>query len=141
MAEAMQVELVSADRSVWSGEARQVNARTTEGDLGGMSDHTPVMSVLVPGVVEVIEPDGVSFQAAVAEGFISVADNRVSVLSESITLRDEIDIEEARAELAAAEDDLQMRRAIDRKSTRLNSSHVATSYAVFCLKKKKMNIT
>ena len=112
MAEAMQVALVSADRSVWSGEARQVNARTTEGDLGVMSDHTPVMSVLVPGVVEVIEPDDVSFQAAVAEGFISVADNRVSVLSESITLRDEIDIEEARAELAAAEDDLQMRRAI-----------------------------
>src|SRR5690625_5794979 len=33
-----------------------------------------------------------------------------------------------------------MRRGIDRKSTRLNSSHVAISYAVFCLKKKKEKI-
>src|SRR5439155_26728233 len=31
-------------------------------------------------------------------------------------------------------------RLIDRKSTRLNSSHVAISYAVFCLKKKKKTI-
>src|SRR3712207_7575531 len=30
-------------------------------------------------------------------------------------------------------------RAIDRKSTRLNSSHANISYAVFCLKKKKIN--
>lgn len=112
MAEAMQVELVAADRRVWSGEAKQVNARTSDGDLGVMADHTPVMSVLVPGVVEVVEPDDVSFKAAVAEGFISVADNRVSLLSENITLRDEIDIDEARAELAAAENDLQIRRAI-----------------------------
>src|SRR5436309_6727758 len=29
----------------------------------------------------------------------------------------------------------------DRKSTRLNSSHVKISYAVFCLKKKKIQIT
>src|SRR5439155_23064468 len=34
-------------------------------------------------------------------------------------------------------DDLRVRRRRDRKSTRLNSSHVAISYAVFCLKKKK----
>src|SRR5437870_7733320 len=35
----------------------------------------------------------------------------------------------------------ELRRAVDRKSTRLNSSHVAISYAVFCLKKKKLNVT
>src|SRR5256885_6340909 len=29
--------------------------------------------------------------------------------------------------------------ALDRKSTRLNSSHLVISYAVFCLKKKKKN--
>lgn len=112
MAEPMQLELVAVDRLVWSGEALQVNARTAEGDVGIMPNHTPVMSVLVPGVVEIIEPDGASYTAAVAEGFISVADNRVSLLSEEISLHHEIDIAEARAELAAAEDDTEMRRAV-----------------------------
>src|SRR5690625_5792277 len=35
---------------------------------------------------------------------------------------------------------LKKRKTIDRKSTRLNSSHVAISYAVFCLKKKTNEI-
>src|SRR5207253_8197334 len=34
----------------------------------------------------------------------------------------------------------QLRLRPDRKSTRLNSSHVAISYAVFCLKKKIQNL-
>src|SRR5690349_23507421 len=44
---------------------------------------------------------------------------------------------EAAVELAAGDDGLRMRSVEDRKSTRLNSSHVEISYAVFCLKKKK----
>lgn len=112
MADPFHVELVAADRQVWSGDAMQINARTTNGDLGVLPNHTPVMSVLEPGVLEIIEPDELPIKAAVAEGFISVADNRVSVLSEQIWLHDEIVIEEARAELAAAESDVQIRRAL-----------------------------
>src|SRR5690625_5447248 len=37
-------------------------------------------------------------------------------------------------------DELMEMTGLDRKSTRLNSSHVAISYAVFCLKKKKVNV-
>lgn len=112
MADPFHVELVAADRQVWSGDAMQINARTTNGDLGVLPNHTPVMSVLEPGVLEIIEPGELPIKAAVAEGFISVADNRVSVLSEQIWLHDEIVIEEARAELAAAESDVQIRRAL-----------------------------
>lgn len=112
MADSFQVELVAADRLVWSGEATRLNARTSDGDVGILSDHTPVMSLLVPGVVEIIEPGDVAFTVAVAEGFISVADNRVSLLSENMSLFHEINLEEARAELAAAEDDVHMRRAV-----------------------------
>src|SRR3989442_4442568 len=43
------------------------------------------------------------------------------------------------ARMTAADGDLKTQRAVDRKSTRLNSSHVRISYAVFCLKKKKTN--
>jgi len=103
MAEALQIELVAADRVVWSGQARQVIARTVDGDLGVLVGHAPLLSLLVPGVVEITDAEGNVVRAAVDEGFLSVADDRVSILSEDAFLADEIDAEAVRLELATAE--------------------------------------
>lgn len=106
MSDPLQIELVSADRVVWSGQASEVLARTVEGDLGVLADHAPLLSLLVPGVVVITPLEGeADIKAAVAEGFISVANNRVSILSEDAFLADEIDVAAARAELEAAEAD------------------------------------
>jgi len=98
----LQVELVAADRTVWSGQATMVIARTTEGDLGVLRNHAPVLSLLVPGVVEISPIEGDRMVAAVDGGFVSVAANRVSILSEHAVLSHEIDVEQARSELEAA---------------------------------------
>src|SRR3712207_2625169 len=74
----MQVELVAADRLVWSGEATMVIARTTEGDVGILPDHAPMLSLLVDGVVDVTTSEGETWVAAVDAGFLSVAANRIS---------------------------------------------------------------
>lgn len=95
----MQVELVAADRLVWSGEATQIIARTTEGDVGILPDHTPMLSLLVDGIVDISTVEGESWVAAVNSGFLSVAGNRISVLSERVELSHEVDLEDARAEL------------------------------------------
>ena len=101
----LQVELVAADRTVWSGQASMVIARTTEGDVGVLRNHAPLLSLLVPGVVEITAVEGDDLVAAVDGGFLAVANNRVSILSEHAVLSDEIDLESARADLAAAEAD------------------------------------
>ena len=98
----LQVELVAADRVVWSGEAVRVLARTAEGDLGVLANHAPLLSVLVPGVVEIEQAGGERVRAAVSEGFLSVADNRVSVLSEDSFLENELDRSTVESELTAA---------------------------------------
>ena len=54
----LQVELVAADRLVWSGEAKVVNARTAGGEIGILANHMPILSLLAAGVVEVETPDG-----------------------------------------------------------------------------------
>jgi F-type H+-transporting ATPase subunit epsilon len=105
MADLLQIELVAADRVVWSGQASQVIARTVEGDLGVLSGHAPLLSLLVPGVVEIKPPDGEVVRAAVAVGFLSVADNHVSILSEDAFLPSEIDASATQAELEAARND------------------------------------
>jgi len=95
----MQVELVAADRLVWSGEAKQVIARTTEGDVGILPNHSPLLSLMVHGIVDVTTSDNETWLAAVDAGFLSVANNRVSILSEHAEMSHDIDLEKARADL------------------------------------------
>jgi F-type H+-transporting ATPase subunit epsilon len=100
----LHVELVAADRLVWSGEAKMVIARTTEGDLGVLPNHAPALSLLVDGVVDVQTTEGETWVAAVDAGFLSVANNRVSVLSEHAEMSHEIDLEKARHDLERAKE-------------------------------------
>ncbi len=103
MAATLQIELVAADRIVWSGEARMVLTRTVDGELGIMANHTPLLSVLSIGTVDIRGEDGEHLVAAVDGGFISVAKNRVSILSGRVEVSDEIDVEAARRDREAAE--------------------------------------
>jgi F-type H+-transporting ATPase subunit epsilon len=95
----MQVELVAADRLVWSGEAKMVIARTTEGDVGILPNHAPMLSLMVDGIVDVTTSEGETWIAAVDAGFLSVAANRISVLAEHAEMSHDIDLEKARADL------------------------------------------
>src|SRR5690625_480794 len=83
--------------------------------------------------------------APFADGPITIKDvehirhhesNRISVICESLTKLG-IKVEEFRDGLKVCPGNPKPALLKDRKSTRLNSSHVAISYAVFCLKKKK----
>lgn len=96
------VSLVAADRVVWQGEATMVIARTTEGDVGILPNHAPVLSLMVDGVVDIQTPEGETWVAAVDAGFLSVADNRISILSEHAEMSHEIDLEKARHDLERA---------------------------------------
>lgn len=100
----LQVELVSADSRVWSGEASFVLARTTDGEIGVLPHHAPLLSVLVESVVLIRGDGGEAQVAAVDGGFISVANNRVSILSEHAETADDIDLESARRDVDQAAD-------------------------------------
>ena len=102
MADALTVELVAADRMVWSGEATFVIARTVEGDIGVLRGHAPVLSVLTEAIVEITAEDGHTVFAVADGGFLSVANDRVSILSEHAELATEVDVDEARALLEDA---------------------------------------
>lgn len=103
MADVLHVEVVSADRTVWSGEATRVIARTSEGDVGILPGHAPLLSLLVDGVIDVLTAEDETWVAAVSSGFISVANNRVSILSEYAEASHDIDLEKARQDLERAQ--------------------------------------
>ncbi len=98
----LHAELVVPDRELWSGEARIVIAKTLEGDIGVLTGHSPVFGILAEGsVVEILTEDA-EVRAAVSGGFLSVADDRVSILAAQAQLGAEVDLEQARRELATA---------------------------------------
>ena len=99
----LHVALVVPDRQLWSGEASMVIAKTTEGDIGVLTGRAPVFGVLAEGsLVEIVSNDETRVRAAVSGGFLSVADDKVSILAAQAQLGAEIDTEEARRELDAA---------------------------------------
>lgn len=95
----LHVELVAADRTVWSGEASMVLARTTEGDIGVLPNHAPALSLMVHGVVDITTTSNETWIAAVDAGFLSVANNRVSILAGNAEMSHDIDLEKARKDL------------------------------------------
>lgn len=83
---ALQVELVSADSRVWSGEASMVVARTVDGEMGVLPGHAPVLSLLAAGEVRISPAEGGQVVAHVDGGFLSVEHNRVTVVSDRASL-------------------------------------------------------
>jgi F-type H+-transporting ATPase subunit epsilon len=99
----MQVELVSVERPIWSGEATAVYARTPEGEIGVLPGHAPLLGALAPGwLVRIQQADGVEQRVAVHGGFLSVRADGVSVLAEIAESADEIDVARAHAALERA---------------------------------------
>jgi F-type H+-transporting ATPase subunit epsilon len=98
----LQVALVVPDRELWSGEARTVIAKTTEGDIGVLTGHSPVFGILAEGSLVEILTEESSVKAAVSGGFLSVADDQVSILAAEARLGQEVNVETTRQELAAA---------------------------------------
>jgi F-type H+-transporting ATPase subunit epsilon len=103
------VELLMPDRSLWSGEAGMVIAKTIDGDIGVMTGHSPVFGILSPGSLVRIQPaagdddiSGADVRAAVRDGFLSVTDNRVSILASVGELADDVEASAAQADLDAA---------------------------------------
>jgi F-type H+-transporting ATPase subunit epsilon len=100
----MHVELVSVERALWSGDANAVYARTTEGELGILPGHTPLLGALAPGwIVRIDRADEGELKVAVHGGFLSVRKDGVSVLAEMAELADDIDTARARAALDRAD--------------------------------------
>jgi F-type H+-transporting ATPase subunit epsilon len=129
LADPLNVELVAADRTVWTGEADMVIARTADGEIGILPGHAPVLGVLVPGAVQIRQQQG-SVVAAVHGGFLSVADNQVAVLAELVELADDIDLGRAQQALDRASgqpaDDEEAAAAAGRAQARIRAHGLAT---------------
>jgi F-type H+-transporting ATPase subunit epsilon len=131
----LQVELVSPEAIVYTGEATMVVARTPDGDIAFQSGHIPFIGTLAGrGPIKIFLAEGGVKQVAVHSGFVQVANDVVSILSDVAELPETIDVarataarDRAKALLAADAGNLEARGALDRAELRLGVAASATA--------------
>ena len=131
----LQVQVVSPERILWSGDAAMVTARTIEGgDISFLTGHAPFLGALEIGKVIIRPAEGADLLFAVHGGFVEVSKNEVSLLTDVAEGSDQIDIERAtsardraKAALAQDGDDAEARAALRRAEVRLDVAGVSVA--------------
>jgi F-type H+-transporting ATPase subunit epsilon len=100
------VDVVSAEESIFSGEARFVALPGEAGELGIYPRHTPLITRIKPGSVRIERPDGTEEFVFVAGGVLEVQPNTVTVLSDTAIRGKDLDEEKANVAKHAAEEAL-----------------------------------
>ncbi|MFY8159063.1 MAG: ATP synthase F1 subunit epsilon, partial [Ilumatobacteraceae bacterium] len=101
---ALRVELVSPERVLFSGEAKQVITRTLDGgEIAFLPGHIAFLGALTECHTRIYLSDGKVQDVAVHGGFVEVAPDHVTILSDSAELAEAIDVKRARAALERAE--------------------------------------
>lgn len=93
----MQVEIVSAERSLLSVEATEVIARSLEGEFGILPGHMPMLAALQIAPIVIKLADGGEERVACHHGFLFFQDNKLVVLADLAELASDIDVARARA--------------------------------------------
>jgi F-type H+-transporting ATPase subunit epsilon len=88
VANTFQVDVVSPEATVWSGEATIVIAKTPDGELGIMANHEPLMGALVTGPVVIEAADGTRTTIGVYGGFLQVLNNQVTLITDRAEVAD-----------------------------------------------------
>lgn len=99
-------ELVSPERLLASEEVDMVVAPGAAGDFGVLPEHSPLMSLLRPGVIEIYEGDRVAQQIFVGGGFAEVNEKGCIVLAEEAVPVGDINVADAEKRIKFAKDDL-----------------------------------
>lgn len=125
----MQLQIITAEREVFSGEVDALVAPGVAGQLGILPNHAPLMTVLQPGEL-LVRTGGEESYLALSGGYLEVLGNLVIVLADAAEDVDEID--EARAQEALA-------RAQERVASR--ESDIELEQAVASLRRAQVRVT
>ena len=101
----LKLEIVTAERQIFSGDVNVIVAPGTEGQLGILPSHAPLMTILQPGEL-LIRKDGDEIYMAITGGFLEVRPDKVIVLADACERSEEIDIQRAEEAKHRAEERL-----------------------------------
>ncbi len=132
----LHLEIVTPEQKTFSGDVDSVVIPGIEGEIGVLPDHVPLMTLLAPGELRVIQ-GGEEIRLAVGEGFAEISPDKVAVLTDMAIRESEIDATAAEEAVRRAESAM--------KETKLNDEEYATvkaslqkSLALIRVKRRRM---
>lgn len=123
----MKLEVITPERSFYTGDVTFVELNTTEGEVGIYARHIPMTMIIAP--LTITEEDGTKKKAALLKGFVEVTETTMSILAEVAEWPEDIDVERAKkaeerarkrleaksADIDIARAELALKRALVRK--------------------------
>ena len=106
----MKLEIITAERVVYSDDVDVVVAPGIEGELGILPHHAPLMTALMPGEI-MVRKDGEETYLAVSGGFLEVMANKVTILADAAERSEEIDEARVQEAMKRAQERMAMRSA------------------------------
>ncbi|WP_298643897.1 F0F1 ATP synthase subunit epsilon [uncultured Cardiobacterium sp.] len=124
MANTFHVNMVSADRQLYSGEAERLVATAERGELGILAGHAPFLSVLKAGQVRLTLPDGKEEVIYISGGFIEVQQGQTIILADDAERAEQLDEERVREARRRAEEKMR-----DKASSKLELARAQAELA------------
>src|SRR6516162_11728849 len=134
MAEALKLEIVTPDGTVYSEDVEMVTLPGVEGQMGVYPRHVPLMTQMVPGEV-IARKDGQDYFLAVGEGLIEIIADHVAILTDMAIAAEHID--EAKVEEARQRAEARLREKISDEEVASVNSAMARSLAQLHVKRRR----
>jgi F-type H+-transporting ATPase subunit epsilon len=119
MADALKLTILTPEKEFYSGDVIEIITDSTQGGIGIMSDHMPLVTTLRPCVTEITEKSGKKFKAFISTGILEVKDNSVRVLCDACEWPEEVDFRRAEEAKKRAEERLTSKDNVDVKRAEL----------------------
>lgn len=119
MAGALKLTILTPEREFYTGEVVEITTESTQGGIGILPDHMPLVTTLRPSVTEITEKGGKKLKAFTSSGILEVKDNEVRILCDACEWPEEIDAKRAEEARKRAEERLNSKDNIDVKRAEL----------------------
>ena len=130
----LKLEIVTPEAKTYSEDVEMVTLPASEGEMGILPQHVPLMTQIVPGEI-IARKDGRDYSLAVGEGFVEVTGERVAVMTDMAIRAENID--EAKAEEARQRAEARLAEKLDDTEAAMVSAALAHSLAQLKVKRRQ----
>ena len=136
MASTLKLEIVTPDAKTYSEDVEMVTLPGSEGEMGILPQHVPLLTQIVPGEV-IVRKAGRDYFLAVGEGFVEITGERVAIMTDMAIRAENID--EAKAEEARQRAEARLAEHVDDEESAMVSSALAHSLAQLKVKRRQQH--
>src|SRR5215471_15890776 len=134
MAATLELEIVTPDAKTYSEDVDMVTLPGSEGEMGILPNHVPLMTQIVPGEI-IVRKDNRDYFLAVGEGFVQITGERVAIMTDMAIRAESID--EAKAEEARKSAENRLAEHLDDEEAAVVSAALAHSLAQLKVKRRQ----